>query len=143
MKKKFCLLSLIAILSIFIINTNVYAANIHCEALPNVVIDESIPDLVHTIILLIQIAVPVLLVVFGMMDFVKGLMSQKEDEIKKGQQVFIKRIIAAVLVFFVIAIVKFIISAVSGSTNSGIMDCANCFISGSSSSSCQKDGGSV
>ena len=94
-----------------------------------VTIDQKIPDVVHTIILIIQIVAPILLVVFGMMDLMKGVMAQKEDEIKKGQQTFIKRIIAAVIVFFVIAIVKMIVSFVADD-NDDIMSCFNAFVNG-------------
>ncbi len=105
-----------------------------CAAvLPGVDIDPKIPNTVHNIIMIIQIIVPVLLVVFGMMDLVKAVMGQKEDEIKKGQQTLIKRVIAAAIVFFVIAIVKLVISFVSDN-NGGIMNCANCFLNGVNSS---------
>ena len=71
---------------------------------------------------------PVLLVIFGLIDVVKGITAQKEDEIKKGQQIFIKRAIAAVLVFFVIAIVKFGISLFAKNSSGGLMSCVECFI---------------
>lgn len=101
-----------------------------CDVLDGVEIDQSIVDLISTVITIIQIAVPVILVIFGMLDLVKGVMAQKEDEIKKGQQVLIKRAITAVLVFFVIAIVKLIMSLAAGSTNAGVVECANCLING-------------
>lgn len=110
---------------------NVLAVNISgCETvLPNAVIDAKIPNTVHTIIVVIKIAVPIIVVIFGMMDLFKGLIAQKEDEIKKGQQIFIKRLIAAAIVFFVVSIVQFLVSFVS-SDEPGIMNCANCFING-------------
>lgn len=64
-----------------------------------------------------------------MMDLAKAVMAQKEDEIKKGQQTFIKRIIAAVIVFFVITIVQMIISFISND-NDDITSCFNCFVNG-------------
>ena len=82
-------------------------------------------------ITIIKIGIPIALIVFGMLDMGKAVTNGKDDEIKKEVMTFIRRIIAAVLVFFVIAIVKAVVSAVSG--NSEIMDCANCFINGSSS----------
>ena len=73
-----------------------------------------IPYVVSTIVLVIKIVVPVLLVIFGSIDFLKAVVAQKEDEIKKGQQTFIKRLIAAVIVFFVVQVVQLIISFASG-----------------------------
>lgn len=121
----------IAILLLFVSVSNVSAANVSaCETiLPNAIIDEKIPKTVSMIVTLIKIAVPVLLAVFGMLDLTKGIMQQKEDEIKKGQQLFIKRLIAGVLVFFVFSVVQFVIGLVAdGSDRKGIMDCVQCFI---------------
>ncbi len=94
-----------------------------------IIIDSQIPQTVHFIIVVLKIAIPILLVILGMMDLLKGVTASKEDEIKKGQQMFIKRLIAAVLVFFVVTIVQLVISfAAKDSTN--IMGCAKCFING-------------
>ncbi|MGE5455831.1 MAG: hypothetical protein ACM3O4_01820 [Ignavibacteriales bacterium] len=75
-----------------------------------------ITGLIRNIITAIQIGVPVLLVIWGMLDLGKAVIAQKEDEIKKGQQVFMKRLLAAAIVFFVIVIVKFIVQLVGGDT---------------------------
>ena len=85
------------------------------------------PYVVSTIVLLIKIAVPILLIIFGMLDLGKAVVAQKEDEIKKGQQTFLKRAIAAVIVFFVIQIVQIIIRFVSNNETS-ISNCFNCLI---------------
>ena len=133
MKKIKYLFVLIALSLLFL--PSVYAVNITgCNQVlgTNVLIDVKIANLVHLIIVVIKIAVPVILVVFGMMDLVKGLIAQKDDEIKKGQQTFIKRLITAALVFFLISIVQLVIGFVAGndSEGRGIMNCANCFING-------------
>ena len=91
-------------------------------------IPSSIPKIVSLSYKIIQIAVPVVLIIMGMMDLFKGITAQKEDEIKKGQQILIKRLIAAGLVFFVFVIIKFFISIVADSTSSKIVECAECFI---------------
>ena len=128
MKKKIFMIMILALLVFYA--PSVLAVNMTgCEAnLPGVVIDAKIPNTVHTIIVVIKIAVPVLLVIFGMLDLFKGLTAQKEDEIKKGQQLFIKRLISAAIIFFVISIVQLLVSFVAG--DEGIMTCANCFING-------------
>lgn len=88
-----------------------------------------IPYVVHTVIIIIKIVIPVLLVIFGSIDFLKAVIAQKEDEIKKGQQTFIKRLIAAVIVFFVVQIVQLIISFASND-DSDIVNCFDCFVNG-------------
>lgn len=81
----------------------------------------------HLIVLAIQIVVPFLLIIWGMLDLGKAVMAQKEDEIKKGQQTFVKRIIAAVLLFFVITIATLVVNLVSEDSDT-IMSCINSII---------------
>ena len=121
------LLLLLCMLSV----PSVMAANIKgCETImPGVAIDVKIANTVHTIIVAIKVVVPVLLVIFGMLDLFKGITAQKEDEIKKGQQIFVKRLISAAIIFFVVSIVQLLISFVAGD-EPGIMNCASCFING-------------
>lgn len=136
-KKKMLLLSLVAVFSMFLLNSNVSAMT--CNALPGVEIDSSIPNITSIILKVIWIAVPVILVIFGSMDLLKGVIAQKEDEIKKGQQTFIKRLIAGALVFFVFAIVQLVITAVAKSSVSNEGDLVNCackFIHGPDSGRC-------
>ena len=129
MKKRLMLMGLF--ISMMACTFSVHAQNVQevCDDI-STSIDVKLPNMVHTIILVIQIAVPVLLVIFGMLDLFKGIMAQKEDEIKKGQQTFIKRLIAAAIIFFVVVIVKLLIGFVAGDDESTIMNCANCFING-------------
>ncbi len=115
----------------FIIIDNVHAAYFTCNAFGSeVFIDEQIAYIFKYIIIILQIAVPVLLVVLGSIDLIKGISSQKEDEIKSGQKVFIKRLISAALVFFVIAIVKLIIGIAASGNSDSIFQCVNYFIKG-------------
>jgi len=87
------------------------------------------PYIISAIILIIKIAIPVLLIIFGMLDLGKAVVAAKEEEIKKGQHTFIKRMITAVIVFFVVQLVQIIIRFVS-SNNANISNCFNCFING-------------
>ncbi len=91
-------------------------------------VDPQLFRIVGTIITAIQIGVPLLLIIFGMLDLGKAVMAQKEDEIKKGQQTFIKRLLAAAIVFFVIFIVKLVFNIVSADT--GVWNCIERFITG-------------
>ena len=85
------------------------------------------PKTVHTIYMVLLVLVPILLVVFGSIDFIKAVIAQKDDEIKKGQQVFIKRLITGIIVFFVFAIVKIVISF-AADNKTKILKCASCII---------------
>lgn len=131
MKKKiFWLLLIVAV--IFYANP-VLAANIYScnSSIKGAMIDSKIPELVSTIITVIKIAVPVLLVIFGMLDLMKGIIASKEEEIKKGRQIFIKRLIAGALVFLVFTIVQLIIGFVADEKDkTNMMTCVECFING-------------
>ena len=98
----------------------------------NLIFSGTFPYIVSTIVTIIKIAVPVLLIIFGMLDLGKAVVAAKEDEIKKGQQTFIKRAIAAVVVFFVVQVVQILVRFVSASDND-IAQCFNCFIHGEAS----------
>ena len=60
------------------------------------------------IIPLIQIGIPIILIILGMLDLGKAVMASKEDEIKSAQKLLIKRAIYAVAIFFVVLIVNLV-----------------------------------
>jgi len=82
---------------------------------------------------IIQVVVPIILIVMGMITLIKSVTAGKDDEIKKAQMAFVKKLIAGALVFFVFVIVKLIISVVAdGSDKGNIMKCADCFLNNKS-----------
>lgn len=94
-------------------------------------IPEKIPELTSLVVTIVQIAVPVILVIMGMIDLFKGITAQKEDEMLKGRKMFVKRLVIAAIIFFMIVIVKFVTSLVSDTTSSNnISECIDCFLSG-------------
>ena len=98
-------------------------------------IPKKIPELTSLAITIIQIAIPVILVIMGSLDLFKGITAGKEDEIKKGQQMFIKRLVTGAIIFFVVVIIKFLISIVADTNVTNMVDCIDCFIS----NSCKED----
>lgn len=88
-----------------------------------------IPYIISSAITIIKVIVPVLLIIFGMIDLIKAVTAGKEDEIKKAQGTFIKRLIMGVLVFFVILIVQMLISFVSNK-DTNVSNCFDCFVNG-------------
>lgn len=109
------------------------SSKVSCGTINN--IPAKIPDITATIVNILQFAVPVILVIMGGFDLVKGVMSGKEDEIKKGQQSLIKRLLVGVIIFFIIALVKLLvgIAATNVSESNNIINCIDCFTKGSSS----------
>lgn len=105
------------------------AADVQCGSFT---VPGQIAGLISTIVTLIKIAVPIILIILGMLDMGKAVASQKEDEIKKGQKTLISRCIAAAIVFFVVAIVQLVLSIIDSGDQSGAWDCANKLINGTS-----------
>ena len=92
-----------------------------------------------TIIRVIKIAVPVLLIIFGMIDFAKSVIAKKEDDVKKYRKSFVQRLVAALVVFLIIYVVQFAVNLISsvedktnedGQTISDIWSCSKKFIVG-------------
>ena len=67
------------------------------------------------VIPLIQIGIPIILIVLGMLDLGKAVMASKEDEIKSAQKLLIKRAIYAVAIFFVVFIVQVVFGLIDNS----------------------------
>ena len=58
---------------------------------------------------LVQIVIPIGLIIYGTIDLGKAVIAGKEDEMKKAQQRFIRRLIAAALLFIVPLILEFVL----------------------------------
>lgn len=87
--------------------------------------------IVRTIILILQIATPIIIIIFGMLDVLKAVMAQKEEDIKKGQQTFIKRLIVGASVFLVFFIVEITIGLIAPKKeNPDMWNCIDCFVNG-------------
>lgn len=88
-------------------NENVPAENVSdCDSL----FGQDTIEFINEIMKWIRIAVPLLLVAFGIFDFSQAVFSSSEDNIKKIREKFFKRIIAAVLVFLSPLFVKLILN---------------------------------
>lgn len=87
------------------------------------------PELISLAVNLLKIATPIILIFVSVISLLKALAASKEDEIKKAQSSLIKKIIAAVMVFFIIQIVQFVISKVADSSEKGgVESCLACFL---------------
>lgn len=60
------------------------------------------------IIPLVQLGIPIILIILGMLDLGKAVVASKEDEIKNAQKMLIKRAIYAVAIFFIVLIVQLV-----------------------------------
>ena len=104
-----------------------------------VLIPNQLFNIVATIIKLIKIAVPVLLIIFGMIDFAKSVVAKNEDDVKKYRKQFISRVVSAIIVFVIVFVVQFAVNLISsvedttnedGQTISDVWSCSKKFING-------------
>ena len=80
-------------------------------------------NVIKSVLTIIQIAVPILLIIMGSIDLMKAVMAGKEDEIKKSQSTFVKRAIAAVIVFFIPFIVSLLLNLINVGQGTSVKDC--------------------
>ena len=113
-------------------------ANVKCGDL---VIDQIIPGTISIFVDVLKVAVPIILIVLGMLDMAKAVMANEEKEMKEAQKRFIKRLIYAVVIFFVVALVQFLFSRLAkadaegnGGNVNNATSCISCFIN----NKCQK-----
>ena len=109
------------------------STNYYCGTYTELSVPGKLINIISLIVTLVQVVVPILLIIFGMLDLGKAVMAQKEDEIKKGQQTFIKRVVAAIIVFFVVVVVKLVVGLVA-SDGKNISNCIDCFVNANTKS---------
>lgn len=80
--------------------------------------------LAKMVIKVLQIAVPIGLIVMGTIDMAKAVIAGDEKKMKEAQKPFIKRIIAAIIVFLIPIIVNMVLSFVTTGSSEWI-DCWN------------------
>lgn len=72
----------------------------------------------------IKIVVPLLLIVSGMITMAHAVMEKDEKKIKDAQNLLVKKVIAAVIVYLVITITGVVVKLVSGPEYKDCADCA-------------------
>lgn len=91
----------------------------------NTELPENLAKLISIAITAIQIVTPLILIVTGMLDFLKATTSSNEDGIKKAQQTFVRRLIAGAAVFFIILAVKIVVGLVNTEDSKSTISCLN------------------
>ncbi len=82
------------------------------------------------IFLIVKIVIPLLLIIFGVIDLFKAVTGGKDGEINKSIKTFVFRLIAGVAIFFVPTIISFIFTLVDGfdSVESEFAICQRCIL---------------
>lgn len=89
-----------------------------------------LPKITSSVYNAVMVIVPVALILFGIIDLIKGIMSQKEDEIKKGRDSLVKRLVIGIVIFLIVMLVKLFVNIINGGNDSSkIIGCIDCFVS--------------
>ena len=83
-------------------------------------------QIVGYVLLVFKIVVPLLLIIFGMIDLGKAVIASKEDEIKKATGSLVRRAIAAVVIFLLPTLIGFIVGLIGGFTEEASEDYEIC-----------------
>ena len=73
---------------------------------------------INNILKWIKYILPVIVIIFSIVDFIKAIAADKDDEMKKAQKHFIIRLVAAALAFIIPFIIEFILDKMGFTANS-------------------------
>lgn len=92
-------------------------------------------QIVGFVLLVLKIVLPILLILYGMIDLGRAVVAAKDDEIKKATKQLGFRAIAAIAVFFVPTIVGLLVNMISvfSDARDDFQVCKSCIVSPNSS----------
>lgn len=89
-------------------------------------------QLIGYIVLLIKIIMPLVIIIFGILDFGKAVVAEKEDDIKKYAKRLLFRILAGICIFLVPNFVLWVFSLnsdyASSKEQASFETCEQCFL---------------
>lgn len=100
-------------------------------------------SLIKQFINIVKIAIPIILIVMGMIDLAKAMMSADDGAMKKAQGSFVKKLIAGVCVFLVPTILNLVLSVVATGTKGEVEtgNWATCWDEAEELAKCCNNGG--
>lgn len=128
---------LILIITLFIPNIAMAASFSSDKYYKNVcglenVVSENIPALTSGVYNIIRVLIPVILIIMGMIDMFSAVVASDEDKMKKAQNKFFTRAIAAVAIFFILSVVQFAFNQQSVLNKNSMTNCMDCLLSNKS-----------
>lgn len=110
---------------------DVYAAEktINCGA-DIIPIPVATAKIIHNAYILLKIGAPLILVIMGIADFGRAVFGSSDDDIKKKEKRFIKRVISAVLVFLALSIVQLVFNLLTKAGFSDVTACIDTILNG-------------
>lgn len=129
MKKNKKNLYIIYTLIMLLTSTSVLAAGQMCLRCGGTYIPYALAVLSRNIILIIQMLVPIIIIITGMIELLKSVMAGDEKKMDEVKPKLVRKIIAGVVIFLIFTIVKFGFSFLDNYSNSDtLLGCASAFI---------------
>lgn len=94
-------------------------ADVNCEG----IIGDDMLDFINMIFRWIQIIAPIIVIVLGGIDFAGAILKDDKDALKKASSKFIKRLIIAVILFFVPLILSWLLNIFNDVTGAASSTC--------------------
>ena len=89
-------------------------------------------QIVGWVLTIFKVAIPLLIIIYGVLDFGKAVTAAKDDEIKKSAKSLAYRAVAGIIIFFVPALVLALFRLINGFTEATqSLDyevCENCIL---------------
>lgn len=82
------------------------------------------------VLTIVKIAIPLIIVIYGIMDLAKAVVASKEDEIKTGAKRLMWRAVAGICIFFIPSIVMWLFGTITtyNTGANGFDTCKNCIL---------------
>ena len=74
---------------------------------------------------IIKILIPIIIIIMGSIAFIKAILSGNDEEMKKSEKNFFKKLIIGCAVFFIFPLVSFLMVLVNNSLNNLCITCFN------------------
>lgn len=93
---------------------------------------KDVVQIIGYVLLVFKVAIPILIIAFGIFDFGKAVVAEKEDEIKKQTKRLIYRVVAGIVIFLIPNIVLWIFGLIGDYSSdrdaAGFSVCETCFL---------------
>ena len=83
-------------------------------------------QIVGWVLWVFKIVIPIIIIIFGMLDLGKAVVASKDDEVKKAAKSLMMRCIAGVVIFFIPTLVGFVFTLADGFSESEFNVCSTC-----------------
>lgn len=87
---------------------------------------QSVWKLAGKLLFIFKIVIPLLVIIFGMVDFGKAVVASKDDEIKKAGKQVLVRVLAGIVIFFIPNLIGFAFSLADNFSESNYEGCVTC-----------------